>query len=242
MRRVVVLGVCAAVGLTIAGVAVAWLTANGTSTVSATFSTTTAKGFKSRSCTGPDGQYQLIDAVYDGSSASAEGKLNGDARIRIRSVYNTTEKIGWANGWLRLDGAVTHFDAVNVDGKLTGLLRGRIGGYGNLLATFTGDFSASGLANAQIGTGTFPSVALVTGKICTGPAGKSVRLFVDGTIDSIVPGSSISVAPEDGSTLQTCALGPGSPSVAGLTKSQRVEMTCVTIDGKLTVAHLKKRG
>ena len=164
MRRVVVLGVCAAVGLTIAGVAVAWLTANGTSTVSATFSTTTAKGFKSRSCTGPDGQYQLIDAVYDGSSASAEGKLNGDARIRIRSVYNTTEKIGWANGWLRLDGAVTHFDAVNVDGKLTGLLRGRIGGYGNLLATFTGDFSASGLANAQIGTGTFPSVALVTGR------------------------------------------------------------------------------
>jgi hypothetical protein len=197
-------------------------------------------------CSGPDGEYQLIDAVYTGSSTSSEASLNGTARIRIRSVYNTTEKIGWANGWLKLpDSNALRFDAVDANGKLTGLVHGRVGGHAaNLLASFTADFSSSGLANGQLGGGgSVPNAALLAGKICTSPPiGKSVRLTVRGTIDSIIPATSVSVTPEDGSPLQTCALGPGSPNVTGFTKGQKVKMTCATVDGKLIVVRIKKRG
>ena len=245
MRKLFVVGLMTALALTLVGVAVAHLTASGTTAVSAMFSATSPQGFNSRTCNGPDGQYQLIDARYTGSSTSSESSLNGDVRIRIRSVYNTTEKTGWATGWLKLHDATTRFDAVNVNGKLSGFVRGRVGGhYGDLLATFTADFSSGGLANGQLGGGgALPNVGLLAGKTCNGPdTGKSVKLTVEGTIDSIVPGTSVTVAPEDSSALQTCALGPGSPSIAGFTKGQKVEMTCETVDGKLTVTRLKKRG
>ena len=245
MRKLLTIGLMTALALTLVGVAVAHLTASGTTAVSAAFSATTAQGFKARACNGPDGQYQLIDAFYTGTSSNPEASLSGDVRIRIHSVYNTTEKMGWANGWLKLHDANTRFDAVNVNGKLTGLVRGRVGGHvADLLAGFTADFAPSGLSNFQLGGGgSMPNVALFVGKICNGSTtGKSVKLTVEGTIDSIIPGTSVTVAPEDSSALQTCALGPGSPSIAGFAKGQKVEMTCETVDGKLTVTRLKKRG
>jgi len=245
MRKLLAIGLAAAGALTLAGVAIAHLTASGTAAVSATFSATTVQSFKSRTCNGPDGQYQLIDALYAGTSSSAQAELNGDARIRIHSAYNTTEKIGWATGWVKLhDTNALRFDAVNANGKLTGFTRGRVGGHvGDLLASFASDFSSSGLANGQLGGGgSAPNVGVLVGKICTSkPVGKSVKLTVRGTIDSL-SSASVSVAPEDGSPVQTCVLGPGSPSSSGFSKGQRVEMTCATVDGKLTVVRLKKRG
>lgn len=244
MRKLVVIGVVTTLALTLVGVAVAHLTASGTTTVSTTFSATSAQGFKSRTCNGPDGQYQLIDAVYTGHSTSSEGSLDGDARVRIHSVYNTIEKTGWASGSLKLDNASTRFDAVNVNGKLTGLVRGRVDRTG-LLASFTADFSASGLANGQLGAGgLIPNVALLAGRICTGQDDKDDKddksVKVEGTIDLIIPSVSIAVLPEHGSVIQTCALGPGSPDVSGFKKGQDVEMTCATVDGKLTLARIKR--
>jgi hypothetical protein len=246
MKKVLVIGLTA-LPLALAGVAVAHLTASGTTAVSATFSATTAGGIKNRTCTGPDGQYQLIDAVYRGTSVSSEPSLNGDARIRIHSIYNTTEKIGWASGWMKLeDSNALHFDAVNSNGKLSGLVRGRNEGRAGLVGTFSADFSPSGLANGQLGGGgALPNVAVLAGKICTSPPSdkpdKSVKLEVEGTIDSITP-TAVSVLPEDSSVLQTCALGAGSPNVSGFTKGQKAEMTCATVNGTLTVVRLKKRG
>jgi hypothetical protein len=245
MRKALAITVAATGALTLAGVAIAHLTASGTTAASATFSATTVQSFKSRTCSGPDGQYQLIDALYSGNSLSSQAELNGDARIRIRSAYNTTEKLGWANGWIKLhDAGALRFDAVNANGKLTGFVRGRVGGRaGDLLAGFVADFSSSGLANGQLGGGgSAPNVAVLVGKICTSkPAGNSVKLNVKGTVDAI-SAAAVSVAPEDGSAVQTCVVGPGSPSIAGFAKGQRVEMTCATVDGKLTVVRLKKRG
>ena len=254
MKKLSVIGLTATVALALVGVAVAHLTASGTTAVSATFSATSPQSFKSRTCNGPDGQYQLIDAYYTGSSTSADSSLNGDARVRIHSAYNTTEKIGWATGTLKLDNANTRFDAVNVNGKLTGLVRGRVDDHHtSLLGSFTADFSASGLANGQLGGGgSIPNVALLTGQICTSQDNgngnddkkddnkdnKSIE--VDGTIDSIVPSVSISVLPEHGSVVQTCALGPKSPSVAGYSKGQKVEIKCATVDGKLTLVRIKR--
>jgi len=246
MRKVLVIGLTSALALALVGVAVAQLTADGTTAVSAAFSATGSQGVKSRTCNGPDGVYELIDGVYTGHSTSAEGTLDGDARLRIHSVYNTTEKIGWASGSLKLDSANTRFDAVNVNGKLTGLVRGRVD-HAGLLGSFVADFSASGLANGQLGGGgSIPNVALLAGKICTGQDkkdddkkdDKSVK--IEGTIDSIVPSVSISVLPEHGSIVQTCALGPKSPSVTGFSKGQDVEITCATVDGKLTLVRIKR--
>ena len=256
MRKLLVIGLMTVVALALVGVAVAHLTASGTAAVSATFSATTSQGVKSRTCNGPDGVYELIDAVYAGHSTSSEAALDGDARVRIHSVYNTTEKIGWATGSLKLDNANTRFDAVNVNGKLTGLVRGRVNDlHTALLGSFAADFSAGGLANGALGGGgSIPNVALLAGKICTDQnkkddddekrndkkGDKSVKLEVEGAIDSIIPSVSISVLPVHGSVVQTCALGPGSPSVTGFAKGQDVEMTCATVDGKLTLVRIKR--
>lgn len=245
MRKLWLTGLVTGLALTVTAVAVARLTADGITSVSATFSATTAQGFKARTCSGPDGEYQLIDAVYRGTSSNPEASLSGDVRLRIASTYNTTERIGWASGWLKIhDSRWIRFDAVNTNGKLVGLVHGRVGDrFADLLGSFTADFAPSGVSNFQLGGGgAISNAALLGGKICTGsPAGKSVKLTVKGAIDTITQ-TSISVKPEDGSALQTCLIGTGSPNVSGFANGQRVEMTCATVNGNLTVVRLKKRG
>jgi len=245
MRKLLPISLATGAALILAGVAVAHLSASGTTSVSATFSATTAQAFKARTCNGPDGQYQLIDAVYQGTSSNPEASLAGDVRVRILSTYNTTEKAGWAFGWLKIhDSHWIRFDAVNTDGKLVGFVHGRVGDRStNVLGSFTADFASTGVSNFQLGGGgSIQNMALFGGKICTGPpVAKSVKLTVKGTIDAIAQ-TSISVKPEDGSTLQTCLIGPGSPNVSGFANGQKVEMTCATVDGNLTVVRLKKRG
>lgn len=245
MRKLLLTGVIAALGLTAVGVAVARLSAEGTATVSGSFSATNSQGVRSRTCTGPDGDYQILDGIYTGNATSSESSLSGDVRVRIRSIYNTTEKTGWATGWLKFHGSgALRFDAVNANGKLTGFVRGRVGrSYAALLGSFSADFSSGGLANGQLGGGgTVPNVALLAGRICTQPApNKSVKLTVKGMIDS-VSSTSLAVAPQDGSPTQTCTVGSGSPSTSGLAKGQKVEMTCATVNGRLTVVRIRKRG
>src|SRR5262245_6903832 len=98
MRKLLLIGLIPVVGLALTGVAVARFTADGTTSLAAAFSATASQSFRSRTCDGPDGKYQLIDAIYTGTSTSSDPKLNGDARIRNRSVYNTTENTGCASG------------------------------------------------------------------------------------------------------------------------------------------------
>jgi hypothetical protein len=245
MRKLLLIGLIPAVALGLAGVAVARLTTDGTTSVSAAFSATTAQSFRSRSCSGPDGQYQLVDAVYTGTSTSSDANLGGDARIRIQSVYNTTEKTGWATGWLKLRGTgALRFEAVNSNGTLSGLAHGRVGrNVGTLLSGFTASFSPSGVTNGQLGGGgSTPNVGVLAGRICTTrPVAKSVHLDVKGTIDSISD-TSLTVAPEDGSSAQTCAIGPGSPKTSGFAQGERVRLTCATVNSVLTVVHLRERG
>ncbi|HZO50840.1 MAG TPA: hypothetical protein VFB26_11900 [Gaiellaceae bacterium] len=245
MRKLLVIGLAVAGLLGAAGVAVAHLTSDGVAPAAATFNATRAEHFSSRTCTGPDGQYQLLDAVFSGSAASGDARLAGDLRVRIHSVYNTTEKSGWATGWLKLrDSGAIRFDAVNTNGKLTGFARGRLAEHvADVLGAFTADFSSAGLANGQLGGGgSAPNVAVLAGRICTGPTVRtSVRLTVKGTISSI-SSAAVSVAPEDGSPAQTCSVGPRSPSLSGFATGQKVEMRCETVGGTLTVVRLKKRG
>ena len=248
MRRLLAGAAVATTALTAVGVAVAHLSASGTSQVAATFSATTAERFTTKTCTGADGQYELVSATYRGAAASSDTDLAGTVRIRITSVYNTTRGAGWAAGWVKFrdegdrNGAL-RFDAVNAGGKLTGFVRGRIGRPSTgLTGSFVADFSKSGLANGQLGGGgTAPNVAVLAGRPCSGSPGKSVRLIAKGTVASITA-DAITVNPEDGSQPQTCAIRHGSPDTSKVQKGDRVEMGCATVDGTLTLVRLKKRG
>jgi hypothetical protein len=247
MRRLLAGAAVTAAALAAAGVAVAHLSTTGTSQVAATFSATTAERFTSKTCTGADGQYEILDATYDGTAASSDTDLAGTVSVRITSVYNTTRATGSAGGWLEFhndsgrNGAV-RFDAVNAGGKLTGFVRGRSGRpSASLIGSFTADFSKGGIVNGQLGGGgSAPNVAVLAGKPCTGSPGKSVKLTVKGTVTSITS-AAVTVAPEDGSPPQTCAIGHNSPNTRKLAKGDRVEMTCATLNGTLTLVRLGER-
>jgi len=248
MRRITIVALTCGAALAAAGIAVAVKASTGTNLVASSFTATTVERYNSRTCTGPDGQYEVVDATYRGSGTSSEPSLAGTVRIRIRSAYNTTKNVGWANGSLSFsngaDRGALGFDAVDANGKLTGFVRGRVGQpAAALLGSFTADYSKNGLQNGQIGGGgAEPNIAVLATKLCSGgPPSKSVKLTVKGIVDALAP-DSITVKPDDGSTSQTCAIKPGSPSIAHVTKGDHVEMTCQTLGGTLTLVRLKKRG
>src|SRR5262245_19456419 len=100
MRRVVLLAFAALAALAVAGLALGQLTTNGNAPASATFTATNAGRTDTRTCTGPDGAYETTHARYDGQATSATAGLSGPIQIRIKSVYTTTEKLGWVDGTL----------------------------------------------------------------------------------------------------------------------------------------------
>jgi len=247
MRRITIVAVACGIALIAAGIAVALRAATGTNLVASTFNATTVERYNTRTCTGADGQYDVVDAVFTGTAASSEPSLAGAVRIRIRSAYNTTKNVGWAGGTPSFGNAgrvALGFDAAAANGKLTGFVRGGAGRpMATLVGSFTADYSKSGLVNGQIGGGgTAPNIAVLATKLCSGgPPSKSVKLNVKGVVDSLT-GTAITVKPDDGSASQTCTIASGSPSTAHVAKGDHVEMTCQTIGGTLTLVHLTKRG
>jgi len=248
MRRITIVALTCGAALAAVGTAVAVKASTGTNLVASSFTATTVEHYNSRTCTGPDGQYEVVDAVFRGTATSSEPTLSGAVRVRIRSAYNTTKNVGWANGSLSFSNGDTRgglgFDAVEANGKLTGFVRGGVGRpAGALLGSFTADYSKTGIQDGQIGGGgTVPNVAVLATRLCKGgPPTKSVTLAVKGTVDSVTP-TTITVKPGDGTASQTCAVTSASPSTAHVANGDHVEMTCQTIGGTLTLVRLKKRG
>jgi hypothetical protein len=248
MRRIVLLAVAALATLAVAGLALAQLTTTGTEAVSATFTATNVVRSDTRTCTGTDGTYEITHARYDGQATSATAGLAGSLQIRVKSVYNTTEKLGWVDGTLYLRGddrrAVGHFSAVNTNGVLDGFVAGHLNRRvavlrGSLTAGFT---RTGGFTDGKLGTGSATNTALLTGQICKGksqPA--SVRLSVRGTVEAITS-SSISVKPRDGSVTQTCAIVAGtSPGTNGVDPGEDVEITCGLVNGAMTLLKIHRR-
>src|SRR5919108_5944467 len=64
--------------------------ARETTAVSATFSAAPSGTVASRTCTGADGTYQITRGLYTGTVTGSD-VLAGSARIRAKSVYNTSE-------------------------------------------------------------------------------------------------------------------------------------------------------
>lgn len=249
MRRKIALAIAAGVLLAPAGVALAHLTLDGTQSVGATFGAARERG-ATRTCTGPNGTYEIIKGRYTGQSQSTQPVLNGPIVLDISAVYNRTERIGWMKGSLRIRGT-DHGVTTRLVGTLTqgpsdtrvldGFVNGPAGEdgtklIGNVTSSFTG---TGGFTGGKIGEGG-ANIALLSGRVCK-PAGPS-RIEVEGVIE-VLTSSAITVRSRNGSTPQTCQIRPGvSPTTQNLRVGDRVEIECGLVEESMTLLKVKKKG
>jgi hypothetical protein len=140
-----------------------------TTDVSAAFSATQAR-MRTHTCEQGGNTFRVTNAVWRGTSTSAEPRLAGTVVIATRAVLNETTGDGWITGTFRTVGALpvrparrvrprsnAHIHAVidndnHVDGIVNGIVRqpyGRL--LGNLSATIVGSTLAGELgANAPV--------------------------------------------------------------------------------------------
>jgi len=250
MRRTLALAISAVATLALAGVALAHLTLGGTQSATASFSAAKQRA-DIRTCTGPDGTYEIVRGRYEGQAASTQPALNGPIALNVAAVYNRTEQIGWITGVLhirsadhgvqaRLVGTLTQGagDARVVDGFVSGSAGGHGANlFGNVVASFTG---TGGFTGGKIGEGG-ANAALLAGRICTDrPA--PTRLEAEGKIE-VLTASAITVRAKNGLAPKTCQIRPGtSPSTANLRVGDRVEMQCGLVEGVMTLLKVKKKG
>lgn len=243
-----IFAVAALAALVASSVAVANLRSGNVSAVSATFSAPTAAHLTTRTLTCDGQTIEISNGRYTGTSVSTTPDLAGPVELRVHSVYNTTTKLGWVDGTLKIRAADNRsnarFTAINSDGKLDGWLRGTAGHRdGILFGSISGSFSkAGGLTDGQLGTGAGANAAVLAKRAdCKRPESTrpSVRLLVRGEVEA-VSSSSISVKPRDGSATQTCAV-KDADDVEKIEKGDRVEMICVQISGAWTLAAVRER-
>lgn len=246
-RTAVTVAAVATAALVSAGLAVAHLAASGTEEVSAQFRAAKDRS-ATRVCRGSDGAYEITRGVYRGESDSTTAALDGPLVLSIHAVYNTTEKLGWVEGRLKIrrDGedendrrAWGHFTGTLRDGVVEGQVWGRIGHHqAHLVGSFSARFTpGDGFTSGQLGGGGGANVALLAGRPCEGKPQIAVRLTVKGTVESI-GGDAITVKPRDGSRSQTCARRPVSPALTGIETGDRVEMGCGVVDDTLTLLRI----
>ena len=87
-----------------AGVAAATRHTQTTQAAAADFTAGSVSRSHTTTCTANDGTYQLTTATYTGTATSSDPRLNGTVEIRSSSVVNTTTKLGWLDGTLRIRG------------------------------------------------------------------------------------------------------------------------------------------
>jgi hypothetical protein len=252
MRRTLAISVAAVGALALSAVAVAQLRSSGTDSVSATFSAARERA-ETRTCSGPDGNYEITSGRYAGTAAGSD-PLNGPIVLHVRSVYNTTESLGWIEGSFQIrrggDDLRSHgrfWATLGAGGTVNGFVHGLVNRnaaalFGGLTATFT---PSGGFASGKLGGGGAQVNAAVTaGRPCvTTKTPVVVRLIVHGQVEALSAGS-ITVKPRDGSPAQTCAIKAGvSGSTRGVATGDTVELRCGIVDGTMTLLRLnKKRG
>jgi hypothetical protein len=251
MRKTLSITVVTTVALVVAGVAFATLRSTGVSATSATFSATRER-LTLRTCTGNGDEYVIGKGTYVGDMtfASSDADLGGPIRIWVTSVYNKTDGVGWANGWIRSRDSDKRphgrfWATLGSGGSLDGFFEGRVNRrlallFGSLSATFD---AQAGFSDGKLGNGTTSLPAVLAGRPCaeTKPAPIAVRLIVKGKVEAVST-SSLTVKPNDGSSAQTCAVEAGvSPSTANTRVGDTVEMRCGLVDGRMTLLKLSKR-
>ena len=247
MKRLILI-TAALSALVAASAAVAHLRTGDVTQVSATLSAATAANVQTRTLTCDGQTIEMTLGHYSGTATSTTTELNGPVDLFVKSTYNTTKKLGWVDGWVKVRASDKRtrasFTAINVDGKLDGWLRGSASHRGGVLfGSLAGSFSkAGGLTDGTLGTGTGSNAAVIAKRIdCGGekPTRPSVFLFVRGEVDSVSP-TAITVKPKDGSANQTCTV-KNADQVKGIAAKDQVEMTCVQVAGVWTLAKVRER-
>ncbi|MDX6438716.1 MAG: hypothetical protein QOF45_1299 [Gaiellaceae bacterium] len=247
MKRLILIATALS-ALVAAGAAVAHLKTGDVSQVSATLSAPTAANVETRTVTCDGQTIEITTGRYSGTATSTTTDLNGAVDVFVKSTYNTTKKLGWVDGWVKVHAADNRtrasFTAINVDGKLDGWLRGSAGHRdGVVFGSLAGSFSkTAGLTDGTLGTGTGANAAVLAKHVgCKSdkPTKPSVRLFVRGEVDS-VSATAITVKPKDGSTNQTCTV-KSADDVKGIAQHDQVEMSCVQIAGVWTLEKVRER-
>ena len=246
MKRTILVAAALA-ALVASSVAVAHLKSGNVTPVSATLSAPTTAHLSTRTLTCDGQTIEISTGRYTGTSVSTTPDLAGPVDLRVHSVYNTTTKVGWVNGSLRIgaadDRSKASFTAINSDGKLDGWLRGNAGRRdGSVFGSISGSFSRTGgLTNGQLGTGTGANTAVLAKHVdckASETTRPSVRLTVRGTVESISD-SAIAVKPSDGSATQSCTIGERKPE--RIEAGDRVEMTCLQREGKFVLEKVSER-
>jgi hypothetical protein len=182
------------------------------------------------------------------ASSTTTPDLAGPVEVRFHSVYNTTKKLGWVEGQLKIaaaDGRTgARFVAVNSNGTLDGWASGHAGhGDGSLLGSLSGSFTtAGGFTAGAIGTGTSTNSALLIKRLGCKPDDKqrpSVFLTVRGQVDGL-SATSISVKPQDGGASQACTIADEKPG-SNIASGDRVEMTCAQAGSAWVLKKVRER-
>jgi hypothetical protein len=171
MRRRTILSMLAgSLALAIAGMAMAREHGGAqTEAAQATFAATDVKRLKTRTCEGADGTYKITNAVVFGEVVSSDSVVAGKLKLHFKSVYNLNENLGWVVGKAHIrneaagTGARASFTAVNVAGKIEGMLGGRAGRpHWKLLANFSASLADTGaVTGGTIGTPSSDNAALL---------------------------------------------------------------------------------
>ena len=247
MKRFVLI-TAALAALVATGAAVANLRAADVNAVSATLTATTPENVQTRTATCNGQTFEVTTGRWSGAATSTTADLNGAATLHLKSVYNTTKKLGWVEGKLAIAAADgrTHASVagVNADGKLDAWVRGRAGrGDGILFGSLSGSFSKTGgLTGGAIGSGSATNAALIAKGIRCSEQQQprpSVHLLVRGQVEA-VSATSITVKPKDGSAAQTCTVSDDD-DVERVRVGDRVEMTCSQVGGAWVLAKVRKK-
>jgi len=211
--------------------------------VAATFSAS-AGTTTSRTCATSDGKtITVTDGKYTGTAAG-DPDLAGAITLRVRSVVNTTDKVGTVNGAFRVDvsgrDTTGAFASVYDNGAIAGLATGRAHSpgakiIGNVSATFD---PSTGFTDGKIGGGTAggSAVELGTGS-CKPTPTQQEHSAARGAIAALST-ASITVAG------LTCNL-PSSKSAdinAKFKTGDNVEIRCDFANGQNTLTRIEKRG
>ena len=158
--RLVVPVVLVVAAVAAAGVAAATRHTQSTQAAAADFAAGSVTRSHTTTCTASDGTYQFTTATYTGTATSSDPRLNGTVEIRSSSVVNTTTKLGWLDGTLRIRGTNAgskgRIHAAIANGAAVGSLVGEgTRPAAKLVASLSGAFTpATGFAaSSKIGSG-----------------------------------------------------------------------------------------
>jgi hypothetical protein len=212
--------------------------------VAATFSAS-AGTTSSRTCTTNDGKtITVTEGKYTGT-ATGDADLAGPITLRVRSVINTSDKVGTVNGAFRIEvsghDTVGAFSTVYDNGAIAGLATARAHDpgakiVGNLSATF--DPASGFAAGAKIGGGTNGGSAVELGRGSCKPAENHPEHSAARGAISALSTASVTVAG------LTCNLPSDTAADinAKFKTGDNVEIRCDFTNSANTLTRIEKRG